>query len=84
MTPGLETGGLRIIMALGQMLALALALVPAAILGGVAWMSAQMLGAPHLAMIAGAGAAALTLGIEACMGLVWLGHLFDAFDPSES
>ena len=83
-TPGLETGGLRIILALGQMLALALALVPAAILGGVAWMSAQMLGAPHSAIIVGAGVAAITLGIEACMGVVWLGRIFDGFDPSES
>ncbi len=79
-TPGLETMGLRIIMALGQLLAL----VPAAILGGVAWMSAEMLAASGAAIFAGAGVASITLGIEACMGVVWLGRIFDDFDPSES
>ena len=83
-TPGLETMGLRIIMALGQFLALLLALIPAAILGGVAWLSAEMLGTSALSPFAGAAVAAITLGIEACMGIVWLGRLFDRFDPSES
>ena len=83
-TPGLETMGLRIIMALGQLLALLAAIIPAAILGGVAWMSAQMLGAAGAAIFPAAGIAAITLSVEACMGVAWLGRLFDDFDPSES
>ena len=82
-TPGLETMGLRIITALGQLLALLLALIPAAILGGVAWMSAEMLGASAIAIFAGAGVATITLSIEASMGVVLLGRVFDGFDPSE-
>ena len=82
-TPGLETMGLRIITALGQLLALLLALIPAAILGGVAWMSAEMLGASGIAIFAGAGVATITLSIEASMGVVLLGRVFDGFDPSE-
>lgn len=83
-TPGLETMGLRIIMACGQLLALVLALIPASILGGVAWMSAHLLDSGNAALIAGGIVAAITLGVEACMGVVWLGRIFDDFDPSES
>ncbi len=81
---GMETMGLRIIMALGQFLALGLALAPAAILGGVAWMSAHLLAATAWGPLAGTAIAALTLAVEAGMGVVWLGRLFDRFDPSES
>lgn len=80
--PGLETGGLRIIMVFGQFIVLLVALIPAAILGATAWMSAQMLGASLFAPLAGAIAAAITLGVEACLGVVWLGWLFDGYDPS--
>ena len=81
-TPGLEMMGIRIIMVFGQFIVLILALIPAAILGATAWMSAALLGASLFAPLAGAIAAALALGVEACLGVVWLGRLFDRFDPS--
>ena len=83
-TPGLEMMGIRIVMVVGQFIALLLALIPAAILGAAAWMSASMLGASLFAPLAGATAAAITLGVEACLGVVWLGRIFDHFDPSET
>ena len=83
-TPGLEMMGIRIIMVLGQFIVLLLALIPAAILGAAAWMSSQMLGASLFAPLIGALAAAITLGVEACLGVVWLGGIFDRFDPSDA
>ncbi len=83
-TPGLEMMGIRIVMVAGQFLVLLLALIPAAILGAAAWMSAAMLGASLFAPLAGATAAAITLGVEACLGVVWLGRIFDHFDPSSA
>ena len=83
-TPGLEMMGIRLIMVLGQFLALLLALIPAAILGAAAWMAAQMLGPAVWAPLAGAFAAAITLGVEAGLGVVWLGGIFDRYDPSSA
>ena len=83
-TPGLEMMGIRLIMVLGQFLALLLALVPAAILGAAAWMAAQMLGPSLWAPLAGAIAAAIALGVEAGLGVVWLGWIFDRYDPSSA
>ena len=81
-TPSLEMMGIRLIMVLGQFLALLLALVPAAILGAAAWMAAALVGPALWAPLAGAIAAALTLGVEAGVGVVWLGRIFDGYDPS--
>ena len=81
--PGIEMTGMRLLMVLGQLIVVGLALLPAAILGGAAFVSTTMLWGPHLAPLVGASTAALTLGIEAGLGVAWLGWLFDRFDPSE-
>jgi hypothetical protein len=80
---GLEMMGLRLLMLFGQLLAVGLALLPAAILGGAAWMGCTMLGGAAWAPLAAAGAAAITLGAEAGMGVTWLGWLLDRYDVSE-
>jgi hypothetical protein len=70
-------------MLFGQLLAVGLALLPAAILGGAAWMGCTLLGGAAWAPLAAACAAAITLGAEAGMGVTWLGWLLDRYDVSE-
>ena len=78
---GPEAFGLRLISALGHLLALGLALLPAALLGGGIGLGAwTILGAPGL--VVGAAVAAGTLVAEAWLATAALGKAFDGLDPS--
>jgi hypothetical protein len=80
---GIEATGQRLIFALGQLLVLALALLPAAItFVGVFFLLKLALGyaaaVPFAALVA-----AIILAVEAGFGVMLLGRLFERFDVSE-
>jgi hypothetical protein len=80
---GIETTGQRLIFALGQLLVLSLALLPAAIAFiGVFFLMKLALGyaaaVPFAALVA-----AIILAVEAGFGVMLLGKLFERFDVSE-
>jgi hypothetical protein len=80
---GIEATGQRLIFALGQLLVLALALLPAAIaFVGVFFLLKLALGyaaaVPFAALVA-----AIILAMEAGFGVMLLGRLFERFDVSE-
>ena len=79
--PGLENTGLRLMLGIGQLLAVAAALIPVAFFGALAWFAAGKF-TPVLewrALSAG-GTAILILAMEAGLGVAWLGSLYDKFD----
>ena len=81
---GIEATGQRLIFALGQFLAFALSLVPAgASFGVVYFLIARLFDAPVLAIPLAALAATVILGVEAVVGLLLLGRLFERFDLSK-
>jgi hypothetical protein len=80
---GVEATGQRLIFALGQMLALMLALLPAAAaFVGVFFLFNFMIG-PDVAVSLASLAATMILGAEAGLGVMLLGKLFDRFDVTE-
>jgi len=82
---GPEASGLRIVVAIGGLLALGLAVLPAAVLGGIAlaaWAAlAGGVSPPAFALAAWVAAAALLA--EAWLATGLLGAMFDRLDPSE-
>lgn len=81
---GIEATGQRLIFALGQFLAFALSLVPAgAAFAMVYFIAARLLDAPVLGVPVAALAAAFVLGVEAALGILWLGRLFERLDLSK-
>ena len=82
---GPEASGLRIVVAFGGLLALGLAVLPAAALGGLALGTWAVLaggpGPPAFALAAWVAAAALLA--EAWLATGLLGRMFDRLDPSE-
>ena len=80
---GIETTGQRLIFALGQLLVLALALLPAAAaFAGVFFMLNLAFGAAAAVPLA-ALAATIVLAAEAGLGVMLLGKLFERFDVTE-
>jgi ABC-2 type transport system permease protein len=79
---GVEATGQRLIFALGQFLAFLVALLPAAAGFGMVFFPVNWLGGPVPAVLAAAVAAALVLAVEAGLGVLWLGWLFERFDVS--
>jgi ABC-2 type transport system permease protein len=80
---GIEATGQRLIFSLGQMLALLLALVPAAVAFiGVFFLLKFALG-PAAAVPLASLAATVILAVEAGLGVMLLGRLFERFDVSE-
>ena len=81
--PGLENTGLGLMMGVGQLLAVAAAMIPVAFFGALAWFAAgkftQVL---EWQALSAAGTAILILAMEACLGVAWLGSLYDKFDMS--
>ena len=77
---GIEATGQRLIFAIGQFLAFAISLVPAAGVFTGGFFLVKMLTGPALGVLAGAVLAALVLAVEAGLGLVLLGRLFERFD----
>ena len=79
---GIEAMGQRLIFIFGQLFVFILALIPAAALAvGVFFLGKMLLGTA-LAIPLAALAAALVLAIEAALGIMLLGWLFDRFDVS--
>ena len=77
---GIEATGQRLIFALGQFLAFIIALVPAAgVFTGIFFLVKFMVGAA-LAVVVASAAAAVVLALEAGLGVLLLGWLFDRFD----
>lgn len=77
---GIEATGQRLIFAIGQFLAFALALIPAAAAGFGIFLLANILVGAALGVIAAAVAATLVLAVEAALGLLLLGRWFERFD----
>jgi Putative ABC exporter len=80
---GIEATGQRLIVALGQLLALALALVPAALaFAGIFFLLKLALGLAVAVPVASLAATAV-LAVEAGFGVMLLGKLFERFDVTE-
>ena len=79
---GLEVLGQRIIFFVGQMLIIALALVPASIGGAILFVIAQWLAGPIVGLALCVAAAFALLTAEAWIGIQWLGERFEKFDLS--
>ncbi len=77
---GIEATGQRILFLLGQMLALAVGLVPAAIVFAALFFIVRLTGMASLAVVAGGCGAALALAGEAALGVFLLGKMYDRFD----
>lgn len=82
MATGFETAGLRIILLLGQVVAVALALLLPALAGGAVWFATSYFAAEPWWTPLAAAAAALVLAGEAWVGILGLGALFERFDVS--
>ncbi len=79
---GIEATGQRLIFALGQFLALIVALVPVtAVFAGI-FFAVKFLAGVTLAVAVATVAAALVLAVEAALGVLLLGWLFQRFDIS--
>ena len=79
---GIEATGQRLIFALGQMVALALALMPAAAACVLLFIVLKMVLGPFGAAPIASVVAALLLAAEAGLGVLFLGRLFERFDLS--
>lgn len=80
---GIEATGQRLIVALGQLLAMMLALLPAAVVFvGIFFVLRFALG-PAAAVPVASLAATLVLAVEAGFGVMLLGKLFERFDVTE-
>ena len=79
---GFETAGLRIILMLGQVLAMGGALVVPALAAGAVWFAALYFHAGAWWIPLAGAAAALVLAGEAWLGILGLGALFERFDVS--
>lgn len=79
---GIEATGQRLIFALGQFLALAVALLPAAAVFAGFFFGVKFLAGVLIAVVAATLAAAVVLAVEAALGVLLLGWLFQRFDLS--
>ncbi len=79
---GIEVIGQRIIFMAGQLLVVALALLPAALGAGLLVFATQWLIGPVAALALAAVAVLVILAAEVGCGLWWLGQRFEAFDLS--
>jgi ABC-2 type transport system permease protein len=80
---GIEATGQRLIFALGQMLVLLLALVPAAAVFAGVFFLLQLVTGKVAAVPFAALAAAVIVAVEAGFGVMLLGKLFERFDVTE-
>ena len=79
---GIEAMGQRLVVLTGQVLAFAVTLLPAAIVGGIAFFLARWAGGMALGILLAGFTAALVLAAEAALGVFLLGKLFERFDFS--
>jgi hypothetical protein len=79
---GIEATGQRIIFALGQLVGVCVALIPAAALFAGVFFAGRLLFALAPSILLASMAAAVVLAAEAALGIVLLGWLFNRFDVS--
>ncbi len=82
-TPGIEGSGLRLILGIAQLLAMAAAMIPVAFFGALAFFAVGKF--TDILMwrgLAAGGTAIVILAMEAGLGVAWLGSLYDKFDLS--
>lgn len=77
---GIEATGQRLIFAIGQFLAFIIALVPVAGVATGVFLLVKFLAGAAFAVIAASAVAALVLALEAGLGVMLLGWLFERFD----
>jgi hypothetical protein len=80
---GVEVTGQRLIMALAQLLVLLLALVPAAAAFAAVFFPLNFAIGPRVAVLAASLAGTVVLTVEAGLGVILLGKLFERFDVTE-
>lgn len=80
---GFEAMGQRMLLMLGHLLSLVLALLPAAGVGTVVFLLVKFAAGWLVALPPAALAAALVLGLEAGLGLKWLGDRFERMDITD-
>ena len=80
---GIEVMGQRMIFLGGYLVTLALALIPAILLGGFAFLIVQMLAGLQIAMLIAALIAGVVLAAELAVAVRWLGQRIDGFDVSQ-
>lgn len=80
---GVEATGQRLIFAIGQLLALVLALVPVALAFAAVYFPLKLVLGPVVPVLFAAVAATIVLAVEAGLGVLLLGKLFERFDVTE-
>ena len=81
--PGIEGSGLKLMLGIAQLLAVAAALIPVAFFGALAFFAAGKFTASlEWRVIAAGTTGILLLAMEAGLGIAWLGSLYDKFDLS--
>jgi hypothetical protein len=81
-TQGIEATGQRLIFALGQFMAFAISLLPATLVFTLVLFGVKLFAGLALAVPVASAAAAVVLAIEAGLGVLLLGWLFERFDVS--
>lgn len=82
---GLENTGLRLMIGVAQLLAMAFALLPVAFFGACAWFAAGNFELDVIwRAVAAIGAGGFVLALEAGLGIAWLGDLYDNYDLSQA
>lgn len=79
---GFENTGQQLILVFGQVVVLALALIPPALAFGGLWLGASLMLQPAVGVMAGSAGALGALAVEAFLGVRLLGLIFDRFDLS--
>lgn len=84
-THGLEATGMRLLIGIAQLAAMAGMLLPVAFFGCCTWFIVGKFTASFLwqASLAG-GVGAVVLAMESALGVVWLGSLYDSYDTANA
>jgi hypothetical protein len=80
---GIEATGQRLIFAVGQLLTLLLALVPVALVFAAVYFPLKLAFGPITPIPFASLAATIILAVEAGLGVLLLGRLFERFDVTE-
>jgi len=79
---GIEVLGQRLIFVAGQLLVMALALLPALLVGGLVFIIVKLIAGYAIGSAMAAIAMSVLLGFEAWLGIRWLGNRFERLDIS--
>ncbi len=82
---GLEATGMRLLMGIAQLAAMAAMLLPVAFFGTCTWFISEIWTTSLLWKACSAGAVgAFVLMMEAALGVAWLGSLYDSYDAANA